>query len=92
MFAYLPKTNPYKCGISNVATMFYEGNMKLYVDKIPRTISLIHNNALKYREGRPNVRAYDACYYEINASSELDTRTSFWEKPDLKLYLSIDRL
>jgi len=92
LFAYLPKINPYNCGISSIASQFYEDNMKLIVDESPRTISLKQNKALRYREGRPKVRSYDSCYYEINASSEIDTRKSFWEKPDLKIYLNIDRL
>ena len=92
MFAFLPKTNPRNCGISTIASSFYEGDMKVYVDENPRTISLRENNALKYREGRPQIRSYDSCYYEINPSEELKIKTSIWEKPDLRIYLDIKRL
>ena len=80
MFAFFPKTNPKTCGISTIASQFYDGNMKLYVDEKPRTISLRENYALKYREGRPQIRSYDSCYYEINPSEEINMRTQqFWK-------------
>ena len=31
---------------------------------------------MKYREGRPEYRQYDACYYEINAESVDETNAT----------------
>ena len=64
MFSFLPKTNPVTCGISKVD---YKGEMKLTATNITQTISLVGLKSLKYKEGSPKEREYDACYYEISA-------------------------
>lgn len=66
--------------------------MKLFIDREPKTISLVGNNALKYREGKPEVRAYDSCYYEINPSKEMELTTTWMESIDLRLILNIKKL
>ena len=68
MFAYLPKINATRCGI-------HENNssMKLYAKRTKQSISLIGENALRYQEGRPEERSYDACYFEISSERFKDT-------------------
>lgn len=68
MFAFLPKIYPKLCGISNSDLTEVEGSMRIEAGQTKQTISLTGDSALAYRDGRPDVRKYDACYYEISAS------------------------
>ena len=62
LFAFLPKINAKKCGINSSSP----SDMKILTKRNEKqTISLIGNNSLRFKEGRPEERAYDACYYEI---------------------------
>ena len=67
MFAFLPKTNPKMCGISESDAEDVEGLMGISAGETKQKISLLGNKALKYNEGSPKDRRYDACFYEITA-------------------------
>ena len=66
LFAFLPKNNASKCGIENDLISNY--SMKLNTKPERQRISLIGNKSLQYKEGRPDVRRYDSCYYEISSA------------------------
>jgi len=69
MFAFLPKTNPKMCGISDSSTEDVEGSMSLKAnDAYGEWISLTGDKSLRFKEGRPNVRAYDSCFYEVGST------------------------
>ena len=85
MFAFLPKTNAEMCGISKNNSEDNEGSMKLSAKLKRQTISLVKDKALKYKEGLPNVRSYDACYYEINTEPADD-------KEYMNIYLKVSKL
>ena len=68
MFAFLPKINPQKCGISDSTAEDVDGSMKISAGKDKQKISLVGESSLAYRDGRPDVRKYDACFYEISAN------------------------
>lgn len=44
--------------------------MKISAGQAKQTISLIGDKALAYKDGRPEVRRYDACFYEINSAAD----------------------
>ena len=44
--------------------------MKIIAGQTPQTISLVDESALAYKEGRPSVRRYDSCFYEISAATD----------------------
>jgi len=66
MFAFNTDTNQKNCGISQNES----NDMKITALKEPITIS---TNEMGYNHGRPNVRQYDSCFYQIEASDPLNT-------------------
>jgi hypothetical protein len=44
--------------------------MAISAKQTKQTISLVGDVALSYKEGRPLVRKYEACFYEINAATD----------------------
>lgn len=70
MFAFLPKTNPKTCGISSSSLEDAEGSMRISAIEGDgfQKIDLTGDKALKFREGRPDVRAYDSCFYEVESA------------------------
>ena len=92
MFAFLPKINPKTCGISNSDASDVEGSMRLEASTTKQTISLSGDKALAYRDGRPDVRKYDACYYEIGASADDSDFASEKDKKDLSIIINISKL
>lgn len=93
MFAFLPKTSPKMCGISSAQSEDVEGQMKIEASFEKQTISLVGDNALQFAEGRPDVRSYDSCYYEI--ASKIDNQSPDDEnsqKQNLKLIINLTKL
>ena len=45
--------------------------MRLYANGTKQTISLVGENQLQYREGKPKDRAYDSCFYEIHSADTM---------------------
>ena len=60
LFAFCPMVSQATCGISDSSS--YDMSMHAV-----RQIKTLSTDQLKYREGRPEYRHYDACYYEITA-------------------------
>ena len=92
MFAYLPKINPYTCGITNNLAQkqrYHDGQMGILAGKFKKIISLTGERALRYKEGRPNVRAYDSCFYEINSVKGSESILPDDQKQFLKLVLRV---
>ena len=96
MFAFLPKTSPKMCGISRDLTEDVEGSMRLDAEFTKQTISLLKGNSLQYVVGRPEVRAYDSCYYEIGSKIEnvstAEDKTEESSKANLKIVLNLTKL
>lgn len=63
--------------------------MTIYATFKKQIIRLDGPMQLKYVEGRPEVRRYDACYYEIKHDLEDNIRLNF---TDLTLYVKINKL
>jgi len=80
MFAWNPTTNHKSCAISNDETNF---NMKLNATNQKQRI---YSTSMKYRQGKPDYRRYDACYYEITAANSVLKSTGKNPKIVVKLY------
>jgi len=52
------------CGVPT--TNGDSSDMKLQATETQQSVA---SNAMKYREGRPTVREYDSCYYEVGAQN-----------------------
>jgi len=96
MFAFLPKTSPKMCGISTTQAEDVEGSMKINADLTKQSISLVGDTALQYIEGRPDVRSYDSCFYEIGSKVEntplAENSTESSEQEDLKIIINLTKL
>lgn len=67
---------------------FYD--MRIFANTEKKTIT---TNALKYREGRPSFRRYDACYYEIQALNPRALLEEIEEKGEgLRIFVKFNRL
>lgn len=62
MFAYSTTTSQKECGISENDQSH---DMRLLANE--GDIQSISTNELQYKHGRPDVRQYDSCFYEIGA-------------------------
>jgi hypothetical protein len=62
MYAYCPMISHVKCGVSSNSPDSID--MKLIANLKKKYVV---TNSLKYREGKPSYRKYDACYYEIGS-------------------------
>ena len=65
--------------------------MGILAGKFKKIISLTGKRALRYKEGRPNIRAYDSCYYEINSLEGSDKILSDDQKQNLMLILRVNQ-
>jgi len=86
MFAYCPGINQKVCGISDDST---NTDMTLYATKDEAKLS---STSLKYREGGPTVRAYDACYYLIKSPADFteeDANAIKGDKEQARLYFKL---
>lgn len=63
--------------------------MGILAGKFKKIITLTDKRALKYKEGRPEIRAYDSCYYEINSVPGSESIIPDEEKKSLKLVLRV---
>ena len=59
MFAFCPMINRRTCGIDDSSST----DMSLSAGREPKTVK---SDSLRYKEGRPDVREYDACYYQVS--------------------------
>ena len=64
MFAFCPMVSHDSCGV--VSNSESSTDMVLQANK---TVNNVSSNKMKYREGKPSYREYDACYYEIVADN-----------------------
>lgn len=82
LFAFCPMISQEVCGIANSTSI--DMGLKAGIE-----VQTISTSDLKYREGRPEYRQYDACYYEITASDP-DQMTSdlFGSGQVARIYIS----
>ena len=92
MFAFLPKITPERCGISDSTAEDVDGSMKITAGKDTQKISLLGPQALLYRNGKPAVRRYDACYYEISTIVNDYLADSDEDKEKMKIIINISKL
>jgi len=59
MFAFCPMVSHANCGIMDSHSS-ESSDMNLIATDVVKNVS---TTSMKYREGRPEYRSYDACYY-----------------------------
>lgn len=92
MFAFLPKITPKKCGISSSTAEDADEQMKISASKDKQQISLLGPNQLKYVNGLPAVRRYDACYYEISTTPDDFKFETDENKEKMKIIINLTKL
>ena len=66
MFAFCPMVSHQSCGVID-SNFGGSTDMNLIANS---NIKVVQSKGMKYREGRPNYRQYDACFYQINSKQD----------------------
>lgn len=62
--------------------------MKFYANQ---TAMIISTNDMKYREGKPDYRKYDACYYEIASQNLTEIGLTKTNKKEPRLFVKFNK-